>query len=63
MTYYLYINENKEPTLVDDCTESKEYLISYDELVKGDKGHFYIEFTNSVDYKKTIESYNFFVEE
>ena len=63
MTYYLYINENKEPTSVDDCTESKEYLISYDELVKGDKGHFYIEFTNSVDYKKTIESYNFFVEE
>ena len=63
MTYYLYINENKEPTLVDDCTESKEYLISYDGLVKGDEGHFYIEFTNSVDYKKTIESYNFVVEE
>ena len=63
MTYYLYLNENEEPTSVDDCTEEKEYLISYEGLNKGDEGHFYIEFTNSVDYKKTIESYNFVVEE
>ena len=63
MTYYLYLNENEEPTLVDDCTEEKEYLISYDGLTLGDEGRFYIEFTNSVDYKKTIESYNFVVEE
>ena len=63
ITYYLYLNENEEPTLVDDCTEEKEYLISYEGLNKGDEGHFYIEFTNSVDYKKTIESYNFVVEE
>ena len=63
MTYYLYINENEEPTLVDDCTESKEYLVTYEELNVGDEGHFYIEFTNSVDYVKTIESYNFIVEE
>ena len=63
MTYYLYLNGNDEPTLVDDCTESKEYLISYDGLTRGDEGHFYIEFTNSVDYVKTLESYNFVVEE
>ena len=63
MTYYLYLNESEEPTLVDDFTEEKEYLISYDKLNKGDEGHFYIEFTNSVDYKKTIESYDFVVEE
>lgn len=63
MTYYLFLNENKEPTLVDDCTEEKEYLITYEGLEKGDEGHFYIEFTNSVDYKKTIESYTFIVEE
>ena len=63
MTYYLYINENEGPTLVDDCTESKEYLVTYEELNVGDEGHFYIEFTNSVDYVKTIESYNFVVEE
>ena len=63
MTYYLYLNDNKEPTLVDDCTEEKEYLVSYDGLNQGDTGHFYIEFTNSVDYKKTIETYNFVVEE
>lgn len=63
MTYYLFLNENEEPTLVDDCTEEKEYLITYNELNIGDEGHFYIEFTNSVDYKKTIESYDFIVEE
>ena len=63
MTYYLYLNENKEPILVDDCTEEKEYLVSYDGFNKGDEGHFYIEFTNSVDYKKTIETYNFVMEE
>ena len=63
MTYYLYLNENEEPTLVDDCTDSKEYLISYEGLSKGDEGHFYIEFTNSVDYVKTLESYKFVVEE
>ena len=63
MTYYLYLNENEEPTLVDDCTEEKEYLVSYEGLSVGDEGHFYIEFTNSVDYKKTIESYTFIMEE
>ena len=62
MTYYLFLNDNKEATIVGDCSEEKEYLISYDELTTGDEGHFYIEFTNSVDYKKTLDSYTFKVE-
>ena len=62
MTYFLFINNSSEAALAEDCTEEKEYLISYDKLNMGDEGHFYIEFTNSVDYKKTIESYTFKVE-
>lgn len=63
INYYLFINESKEAALTDDCSEEKEYLITYDGLSQGDSGHFYIEFTNLVDYKKTIESYKFIVEE
>ena len=46
-----------------DCTKEDTYVGCYDALNSGDKGHFYIEFTNSVDYQKTIESYKFIVEE
>ena len=63
VTYYLYLNNNEETTLVGDSSEEKEYIVSYDGLSIGDEGHFYIEFTNSVDYKKTLESYTFIVEE
>ena len=61
--YFLFINDEEEAVLNDDCSESKEYTVTYKELNDGDKGHFYIEFTNKVDYKKTIESYKFNVEE
>ena len=63
ITYYLFINENSEAALTDDCSESKDYLVKYDGLQKGDSGRFYIEFTNKVDYRKTIDSYTFNVEE
>ena len=63
ITYYLFLNDSKEATLTDDCSEAKEYLVEYDALNKGDSGRFYIEFTNTVDYKKTIDSYTFNVEE
>ena len=63
MFYYLFLNENKEPTLVDECKEEKEYLVSYEGLSKGDSGLFYIRFSNSFDYEETIESYTFIVEE
>ena len=61
VNYYLYINNIE--TIKGECSEAKEYVVSYEGLSVNDKGHFYIEFTNEVDYKKTIESYSFTVEE
>lgn len=58
--YYLVINEQE--VLKEDCSEEKEYYITYDGLNIGDEGRFYIEFNNRVDYKKTIDSYDFKVE-
>ena len=63
ITYYLFINESSEAVISEDCSESTEYLVEYDALSKGDSGRFYIEFTNRVDYKKTIDSYTFNVAE
>ena len=63
ITAYLFINENEEAVIKEDCTEQKEYLIEYSGLTKGDSGRFYIEFTNTVDYRKTIDTYTFNVEE
>lgn len=60
IVYYLYINDEK--VLNEDCSDEKTYSVSYDQLSQGDDYLFYIEFTNSVDYKKTIESYSFKVE-
>lgn len=59
--YYFLIN-NKE-IIKEDCSDSREYLFTYENLSKGNKCHFYIEFNNGVDYKKTIESYSFTVED
>ena len=61
INYYLYINNIE--VLTEECTEEKEYTVNYDKLKINDKGRFYIEFTNEVDYKKTIDSYKFVVEE
>lgn len=61
ITYYLYVNEEK--VLSEDCSEEKTYKVNYDDLFVGDKGRFYIEFTNDVDYKKVIENYIFEVED
>jgi len=61
MTYYLYINDIE--MMVGDCSIEKEYVVTYSELKGKDQCHFYIEFTNGVDYKKTVESYTFIVEE
>ena len=59
--YYLYINDIE--VLNGECSEEKEYTINYDKLNVNDKGRFYVEFTNGVDYKQTIENYTFVVEE
>ena len=61
INYYLYINNIN--VMIGDCSEQKEYTISYDNLKAHDEGRFYIEFTNGIDYVKTIDSYTFTVEE
>ena len=58
--YFLYVNDKQ--VLKEDCSEEKTYFVSYDKLSIGDKGRFYIEFSNEVDYKKVIENYTFKVE-
>ncbi len=60
INYYLYINDIN--VMIGDCTEEKEYNVSYEHLKVNDECRFYIEFTNGVDYIKTIESYSFTVE-
>ena len=57
------MNDEKEARVKEDCSEAKDYTFTYNELNINDEGHFYIEFTNSFDYVKTIESYKFIVEE
>ena len=59
---YYFLTINGEEVLKEDCSEEKSYLVTYENLKQGDEGHFYIEFTNKVDYKKTIDSYRFKVE-
>ena len=39
----------------EDCTEEKDYEGEFSDIVDGERGVFYIEFTNSVDYKKRIK--------
>ena len=61
---YLSIKRNNEELelLREDCSEEKEYLIEYSGLQTNDKGHFYIAFTNKVDYVKVIKTYEVNVE-
>ena len=61
--YFLSVNENINAVLTDDCSEEQEYLVSYDGLSNGNKYHFYITFTNKVDYTQKIESYTLTLEE
>lgn len=61
MNYFLEINNNK--VIMGDCSEPKEYTGSYESIKKGDELHFYVTFTNSVDYVKTIDSFKTTVEE
>lgn len=61
IAYFLLINDKQ--VLKEDCSEEKTYLVSYDKLIPGDEGRFYIEFSNDVDYKKVIENYTFTVED
>lgn len=61
INYFLEINANK--VITGDCSEERTYNGSYEGVNKGDELHFYIEFTNGVDYTKTIDNYKYTVEE
>lgn len=61
INYFLEINASK--VITGDCSEEKTYNGSYEGINKGDELHFYIEFTNGVDYTKTIDNYKYTVEE
>ncbi len=61
INYFLEINANK--VITGDCSEERTYSGSYEGVNKGDKLHFYIQFTNGVDYTKIIENYKYTVEE
>ena len=61
INYFLEINNNK--MIIGDCSEEKEYTGSYEGLKQGDELHFYVRFTNDVDYIKVIDSYKTTVEE
>lgn len=61
VTYFLYVNDKEMLNI--DCSEPSTYEDSYSGLKVGDKGKFYIEFSNRVDYRKTIASYTFKMEE
>ena len=61
INYFLEINTNK--VITGDCSEERTYNGSYEGLKTGDELHFYIEFTNGVDYTKTIDNYKYTVEE
>lgn len=58
---YYFLEVNEEIVLKEDCSTPGSYEGSYDQLKDGDNGKFYIQFTNKVDYKKTIETYKFTV--
>ena len=60
ISYFLYVNDKE--VLTEECSEEKTYNLSYEDLEVGDTGRFYIQFTNGVDYKKIIDSYDFKVE-
>lgn len=61
INYFLTVNG--EEVLKEDCSKDESYSVTYDNLNEGDECRFYIEFTNKVDYKKTIDSYEFKVED
>ena len=61
INYFLEINDNK--VIMGDCSIEKTYSGSYEGLKKGDELHFYVKFTNGVDYTKIIDNYKYTVEE
>lgn len=61
VNYFFEINSRK--VIMGDCSQDKTYTGTYEGIEKGDELHFYIEFTNGVDYTKTIDNYKYVMEE
>ena len=55
--YYLEINNIK--VVEETCQESTDYTGEYSPVAVGDKCKFYVTFTNSIDYRKTIYTNEF----
>ena len=59
-TFY-YLDINGENVLKEECIEPKDYSGTYSPVDGGDRCKFYVIFTNSFDYYKTIFSKEFVV--
>lgn len=57
VTYYITVNEVIE--VKEDCSEAGDYNGEFSDLLDGERGVFYVEFTNNVDYKKRIKTVRF----
>lgn len=59
MEYFLLVNDVE--VLKEDCSVPDTYVGTFKDLEVGDKGLFYVQFTNRVDYQKIIERHTFSV--
>ena len=57
VTYYIDIDAITKES--GDCTEENTYSGSFTGIEEGQKGVFYINFTNRIDYTKTIKRITF----
>ena len=54
-----FITINGVTKFSDDCSEEKTYSGTFNEIQDGERGNFYVEFSNKVDYKKKIKNVRF----
>ena len=54
-----FIQINSETKVSEECSEPNTYNVEYSEFTSSDKGTFYIEFSNKVDYKTKLVKINF----
>ncbi len=59
---YYYIDVDKVNKVKEDCSEPNTYEGTFSEISEGQTGKFYIEFTNKIDYKKTLKTITFTTE-
>lgn len=54
-----FITVNSETIVNENCSEAKDYIVTFTEFKEGDACSFYIEFSNKVDYKTKLLIINF----